>query len=122
MSEILSTHTNPEAPNGEPGSSAPPDSGPFDVVMRFESEDARRNFCEWMCDGGGEWGLMDSFECHVPQVMPVEFRYHPENAEYPKNDRRRYGEFMGNLDEHGRPMIICSQNASEQQPEPQDRA
>lgn len=52
------------------------------------------NFCEWMCDGGGEQEFFDSIETHAPEHAISRMQYHSENEEYPRDDRRRYGPFM----------------------------
>jgi len=41
------------------------------IVIEFNADDEEKcaaiahDFCTWMCDGGGEQGLMDSCEYHV---------------------------------------------------------
>lgn len=85
----------------------------YDLVMRFESEAARDNYCGWMCDGGGECQLIDSFEYADTKTEIVRLQYCPEDLNYPANDAKRYGKFMTNLDEYGRPMIVIQETIKE---------
>lgn len=61
--------------------------------MIFPTEEAKRIFAEWMCDGGGE---QDYFRAMDESATPsLRIGYHgPENTEYPENDIRRYGRFL----------------------------
>jgi len=63
------------------------------ITINFPTAAHKQTFAEWMCDGGGECGYMDSLE-HQGHAG-VSLGYHgPENEEYPPNDKRRYGPFM----------------------------
>ena len=75
-----------------------------DLVIRFENDEVRETFCGWMCDGGGEFNMFDAFECNGIEVSRVQ--YHPEDEQYSRSDRRRYGKYLGMTDENGKTMII----------------
>ena len=64
-----------------------------EITISFPTAAHKETFAEWMCDGGGECGYMDSLE-HQGHA-PVMLGYHGvENEEYPTDDIRRYGKFM----------------------------
>ena len=83
-----------------------------DVVMRFSSEKIKDAFCTWMCDGGGEQELYNMVNDNTGKCL--DFQYHSINENFKKDDKRRYGPFMGNSDEYGRPMIVVKEFGDEE--------
>lgn len=59
----------------------------------FPTEEAKRIFAKWMCDGGGEQNYFDAMEDSATPSLRI--GYHgPEDDQYPSNDKRRYGPFL----------------------------
>lgn len=64
-----------------------------ELKIIFPTEEARRLFAIWLADCGGDQGY---FQVMKDSKTPsLRFGYHgPEDQQYPRNDRRRYGEFL----------------------------
>ena len=63
------------------------------ITINFPTDAHKQTFAEWMCDGGGECGYMDSLEnqCHATVLLGYNG---PEKESCPTNDKRRFGPFM----------------------------
>lgn len=51
-----------------------------------------KTFALWLCDGGGEQDYFRSMEQSATPSLHL--NYHNENKDFPRSDKRRYGEFL----------------------------
>lgn len=66
---------------------------PTEIKIVFPTENAKRVFAHWLCDGGGEQDYFRALEIHGDGAS-VRLSYHPEDDSFPRNDKRRYGGFL----------------------------
>lgn len=63
------------------------------ITIQFPTEQHKRIFAEWMCDGSGEQDYMNCLD--GDGAPPVRLGYHgEERKEFPADDKRRYGPFL----------------------------
>lgn len=63
------------------------------LTIEFPTEEARRIFATWLCNGGGEQHYFRAME--ESSTPNIRLGYHgPENEKFPMTDRRRYGQFL----------------------------
>lgn len=72
--------------------------GDADLVIKFDSKEARRHFALWLC-GSGEQHYWDDMraaeEEHGGNITAIHFGYHgPEDETKERSDPARYGEFL----------------------------
>lgn len=63
------------------------------ITINFPSAAHKQTFCEWMSDGGGEWSYMEALD-HQGYAKVIIGYHGQEDEQYPRNDKRRYGQFM----------------------------
>lgn len=64
-----------------------------ELKIVFPTVEAKQIFATWMCDGGGEQDYFRSME--ESKTPSLRISYHgPENTEFPRDDKRRYGKFL----------------------------
>lgn len=64
----------------------------YALKIIFPDRKAAERFGAWMSDGGGEQDFMNAEE----DAGITRFQYHPEDEQFPINDKRRYGRFLEN--------------------------
>lgn len=63
------------------------------LTIEFPTAEAKQIFATWMSDGGGEQNYFDAMESSATSSLHV--GYHgPENKQFDRNDKRRYGKFL----------------------------
>lgn len=67
------------------------------LVIEFDNQKAAKHFALWLC-GSGEQHYWDWMECREEEedgnITAVNFDYHAEDKSLPKDDPKRYGEFV----------------------------
>lgn len=65
------------------------------LTIQFPTKESLRIFAEWMSDGGGEQTYFEAMDAHSRSKPALRIGYHgPENEQYPRNDKRRYGTYL----------------------------
>jgi len=74
-----------------------------DLTIRFKNDEMREMFCDWLSNSG-EQELFNVAEMQNQEISRIQ--YCPEDENFPRSDKRRYGDYLGMTDENGKTMII----------------